>query len=585
MISSRISQFFALVFIVTAPVAGIPVTELGTTSPVTFESVAQTTSGSFEQSQIVATRGEKVEITFSHSGPASLYIGGRDTGYRVRVNVSGSGTSTVTIDTYHSASADPNEYIDGGTATKLYPEGKLSEALVAASYKLDLVVEGYTEDIGVLTLENRPAAKLTARVMPKEIDVGEASQSSISSSATNRTTVAMGDYVVMKFDVPGLQEAINTKDLDGDSSANGIEIFFRDLNPPPNRPTNSFHAHESDKVTPFWDKEEAELLLVWNTEDIEVDDGPRPYNITIELVGERNQLVTEDSLQDYQEITVAEPRISIRNKEVLTNYPWEERTLQLNGSTNLAPKSTLKFQSEISDPRPKLVEGTATVDQDGNFSAQLNYDNVSRGQTVDLRVLGYSNYANWRVTLRDMEARFKISNQTSENGNTVTVTNVSLSVGGFLVIATDSKRRGISGPIGEELIETANISLDPSLNRSTWVTATAYMDANRNGSFDPEVDQPYRMNDSNVSKEAVLFVPESESPSSNTSTSDTGNQTTTTEVTNTSHQIESTQTTLSVKNEEPLTPNTTRGEAVLTFLPVVGALLFVTLLQYRRAGR
>lgn len=547
-------------------------------------------SGSLTQTAYAVTRGDSVEITFSHSGPATLTIGGEDTGYKLAVNVSGSGTSTVTIHTYNSTSGNPDDYVEGGTPTLVYPTGGLEKSLVPSVYLLNLTVQGQTEDLGRLVIQERPRATMQPLVAPASLDVNEGSFSDVQGASTPGSTVAKGDYAVIEVNATGLGAAIDKDDLDGSSTANGIEVYVEDLESPPNSDGDSFMASAKGTVTPFWDEDSDTLLLAWDTRDVDLIGGSRTYNVTFRIVAENNNLLLEDSLEANTTVTVVKQRLNMAVDEgQLTVYPWESDVVTVAGSTTFAPGTTFEVRARAFEPRPFLKKVETTVSDNRTFSAELDFEGEARGIEFPVWVHGHRDLGEYSIHLRDSNATFDFANQTAPNGSTAWVHNVSLSVGGHLVIEDlNGTVRGVAGPIGESPVKAQNVTLDPSLNRSAYLTATAYMDWNQNGSFEAETDRVYATNGTNATQRAVVFVPETgepRSPSSINNSTPTGNTTTvnTTTGNTTTMMNTSTATTLSVQAQDPLTPGESAGNASLSLaLPVVSLLAAALLLRRRR---
>lgn len=566
-----------LLVVASVPGGGVAAPSNGTSG--TGPAAAQEVSGSLSQSTYTVVRGDEVEISFSHSGPATLYVGGEDAGYRLKVEVGGSGSSTVTIDTYASMNADPSTYVDGGSAEVLYPRGGLSQSLVAAPYNLNLTVGNVTQDLGLLLIEPRPEANLTTRTVPKRTDFTEVDHGGVLGTSTTTDTIARGDYAVFEINGTGLQEAINPDDLTGDANANGIKLFLEDLDPPPNKASDSFAVDTNDPaVETVWNEDTANLLVAWDTSDVDLSQGSHSYNVTLRIESEHNNLLTADSLEAQANITVVKPKIDLQTGDgQLEVYPWESDVVNITGRTNYAPQSTFEFRARAFEPRPFLMKSPATVSENGTFSTEIDFGDVARGVEPSLWVLGYRDLTEWDVELRESNASFEFANQTAENGSVVRVRNVSLSVGGFVVVErANGSRLGASAPIAESDRQVANVTLEPSLNRSSYVTVTAVMDWNQNGSYDPDVDKPYAVNGTNVSETAVVFVPETGLPDppaeTNLTTSSSANNSTLTTTTNNSTTT-STVTTLSVQSQDPLTPGTSGGNAPTPLaLPVLSIL-------------
>ena len=557
---------------------------------------AQQTSGSFSASTYRVTRGDAVEITFSHSGDATLYVGDEDAGYRLRVNVSGSGTSTVTIHTYNSTGRNPNSYVDGGDATLLYPESGLSDSLAPTEYNLNLTVGGVPQDLGMLVIEERQEASLTAHIAPRSLDRIEAGHGDVASAASPGNRVARGDYAVIEINASGLGEAIDPNNLRGTAAAEGFHLRFEDQRPEPNKEGDSFSvASASDGVLTYWDADSVNLLVVWDTSDVSLQGGNHKYNVSLSIEADHNHLVQEDTLEDNLTVTVVRPAVDLETDQgQLEVYPWEDDVISLQGSTNYAPGTEFEFRARAFEPRPFLKKAPATVTGNGTFSTEMDFSGEARGIAFPLWIHDRRTLGEWEIGLRAANATFDFHNQTAEDGRTARVANVSLGVGGFLVVADlNGTRRGVSELIGEEPVGARNLTLSPPLNRSAYLRVTAVMDVNENGTYDPGIDRAYPANHTNSSatgvsanrsQQAVVFVPETGEPRPPDAAT---NSTNTTTVTNTTTSVPnasttSTVTTLSVATQDPLTPGTTSGNAGLSVaLPIV-ALLAVALLAGRR---
>lgn len=581
----RSRQVAAIVLAATVLLSVAPMAQAGSQTALGAGSsgphAAQEITGSFSQSTYRVVRGETVEITFSHSGPATLRVGGDEAGYLLQVNVSGSGKSTVTIDTYASTSSDPDSYVEGGDASLVYPQGGLAKSLVAAPYTLNLTVEGVEQDLGLLVIEERPPANMTANVAPGTLNLGDIDHETLKGSLTPRQTVAKGDYAVLEINATGLGNAIDPDSLHGGSSANGIEVFFEDLDAQPNKAAQDFDGGDAD-VDAFWNEETGSLLVVWDTEDVVLYGGRHSYNVSLAIEADHNELLEEDTVESHTEITVVTPQIRVDTGDgQLEVYPWESDVISIEGTTNLAPGSPFQFRAQAFEPRPFLKKSQTEVSENGTVEAEMDLGDVARGIEFPLWVLGHRDVSQWTISLRESAAVFTFENQTAESGEVARIENVSLSVGGFLVVEDrNGTRLGVSDPIGETARNPVTVDLEPPLNRSAYLTVRAYMDWNQNRSFEPGVDRPYTRNETNVSQTAVVFVPETGEPVVPAET----NETTTTMSTNstannsTTGPTTQTMTTLTVQAQEPITPGTTSSQAPLSLAITTVALLAAALL-------
>lgn len=548
-------------------------------------------SGSLGQSTYTVTRGEPVDIGVSHSGPATLSVGGDDVGYRLRVNLSGSGSSTVTIHTYGSTNATASTYVDGGTPTVVDPaSGGLKASLAPGQYRLEVAVANVTRDVGLLVVDPRPNATETVGVAPGGMDLGEADVETVDERTTRRGRVAKGDLAVFAFNVTGLGPAVDPDHLDGGPAAEGVRVHFEDRSPLPNRPKRSFDATDARAVTTRWDEERERLVVVWDTADVPLRDGTHRYDVSLSLVAANNELVREDVTEASGTITVVRPTVDLDLPPDVVVDPWDGRTLATNGTTNLAPTTDLEIRARGADPRPFLESATATVADNGTFATSFPLTGLPNGTTFPLFVLGHRDATTHDLTIHGDVAAFAFPNQTAENGRNLTFRNVTLGAGGYIVVGdwsgNETTIRGVTPFLEAGSHDNATLRLDPPLNDSDWVTARAVMDWNENRTLEltppptnetgnasesatanrtaatPSLDRVYRENGSAVQRTAVVWVAK---PGANTTApATTATTTTTTRAT----------TTIPVERSKPLTPVPASGGVPLPlWVPVLAVLL------------
>lgn len=515
-------------------------------------------TGSLSKSTYHVIRGQSVDIGVSHSAPATLTVGSAAVGYALQVDVGGSGSSTVTIHTYGSTSANPNDYVDGGSATLLDPaSGGLGTSLAPGRYPLNLTVDNVTQDLGTLVIEPRPPATMTAMVAPGSVDTTAANAGTVLDGATPRHTVAKGDLAVLRFNLTGLGAAVDPAHLAGGPAGNGIDVHFEDTSPPPNRPAHSFEASDSSAVTTYWNTETAQLVVVWDTADVALRNGRHTYDVSLSIDGQYNHLLTGTETATNGTITVVAPMVDLDLPTHVRVFPWDSPTLSVTGTTTLAPGTDLQVRTLGTDPRPFLRSVTGTVTTNGTFHASLDLTGLGPTPPVPLFVLGHRDETAHDLTVVGSNASFTFPNQTSETGRAVELTNVTLDAGGFLVVGHRSNGStgpaGVSSPLDPGTAGNVTVAIDPGLNTSGYVVARAYMDSNENGTYDPGTDRPYRSNGTVVSRRAVVWVGTADTnstvppPTTTTTAANRSSNATTVTATPT--------TTISVTTQPPLTPN------------------------------
>ena len=501
-----------------------------------------TGSASFADDSLTVTRGGVLEVTVTHSETAHVHLGGERSGYLLEVTLEGSGTDTIEIDTYRSASNDPSQYVTGGEA--VVHSDDLRESLVATKYLMNVTVGGVERDLGHFVVEKRGPASATAHVAPGAVDPSEVGLDGLVDTMTPRTTVAHGDYAVVRFDAPGLSSAFNESDLTGGAAAEGVAVRFTRTNAGPNV-ERSFLATPENGVTVVTNLgEDDEILLVWNTGHLPPDEDPRRYAVAMELDATHNDLVSEDVTLTRTDLTVVPPTLSMSADPGFTVPPWNESTLAVAGTTNLAPGTRLELRARSEAPDTFLQPHATTVGEDGTFGATFDFADVSRGMAFPLWVLGHREQTEHTVTLWEEAANVTFRDQTTR-GTSVTVELVTLSAGGFVVVQDDRiGLRGTSSYLPPGTHRDVRVSLVPTLGTNATVYAVPYADVDGSATFDSAADRAYAPNETPVLAAANITLTRSARTPTPTPTATTTTARPTTEPTP-----------LPVREESPLTPS------------------------------
>ena len=513
----------------------------------------ETGTASFTDGSLTVTRGEMLEITVTHSETAHVHLGGERSGYLLEVTLEGSGTDTITVDTYRSATNDASRYVTGGTAE--IRSGDLRESLVATKYLMNVTVDGVERDLGHVVIEERGPASATAHVAPGAVDPDEAGLDGLRDATTPRTTVAHGDYAVVRFDAPGLSTAFNGSDLTGGAAAEGVAVRFTRTDAGPNV-EESFLAAPENGTTVFSNldkagREDDEILLVWNTSRLPPDEDPRHYAVTIGLNATHNDLVSEDVTLARTDLAVVPPTLSVSADPGFTVPPWNESTLAVSGTTNLAPGTELELRARSEAPDTFLQPHATTVSRNGTFGATFEFADASRGTSFPLWVLGHRGQTEHTVTLQEEAADVGFRDQTTR-GTSVTVESVTLSAGGFVIVQDEEVGfRGASSYLPPGTHRDVRVPLVPTLGTNATLYAVPYADLDGNGTFDSAADRAYAPNETPVLAAAnVTLTDAARTPTPTPTPAPTATLTTTPRTT-----AEPTPTPLPVREESPLTPS------------------------------
>jgi hypothetical protein len=449
------------------------------------------------------TRGETLNITVTHSDPASLHLGGDDVGYHLEVELSGSGTDTVKIDTYEST-GPVSSYVEGGTPTLHTP--RPPRPLAPVEYLVNVTIDGVEQDLGTVVVEPRKPMNASTYVAPGTVDPSETDAGGLREKLTRRERVARGDVAVIQLNESALESAFNPDDLSGGAAAEGIRVNFTQVDPPRNREPTSFTA-DADNVTVFPQFDRDQVLFAWNTSDVPVDHGPQTYEVAVSLTGAHNELVEEDRVVAEGDVTVVEPRMSISADPRFVLYPGR-RNLSVAGETNLAPGRALEVRARSDRNQTFLRKHAVEVDANGTFAADFDFADLDRGIEFPLWVLGYRSSTEHTVSLPSSQAAVAFPDQET-GGERVTIREAELPGGGFVaLIDARERRRGVSEYLPPGTHENVTIRLDPALTRNATLLATAYFDSDANRSFERLSDRAYAPNNVPVVEAANVTLPE-----------------------------------------------------------------------------
>lgn len=492
-------------------------------------------NATFEENTVTVTRGDTVKIPVKFDDTATVWIGSEQTGFLLEVVLSGSGKRTIEIDTY-ATTGSPSSFVSGASSVTLHTP-PLQRPLVPATYMMNVTVDGVEQDIGSLTVEPREEMSAETRVAPQSLlDDGTPSIDAAMKASVLGDTVAVGDVAVIPIEESGLENALNTDDLDGDAGANGVRIQFSELDPEPNTDPETLVLTEDPGLSIVPDLENDRFMVLWDTSTRTL----QPYsNHSWQLdvvLTETNGLVEADTTVASTRVQLAEPTVSVDGDDHVTFYPWDDATIVMAGEANLAPGTTLNVRAKSIDP-PMLVKDDVTVARDGGWKTALDLSDVGPLQSVPVWVLGYEDQTERTVVRYAEEASFAFHDQVS-NGKALTVDSVHLGAGGFVELRADGSRIGVSETLPPGTHDDVVVRLDEPLTESGEVTAVARLDRDLDGAFDESVDRPYEMDDgARVESSAYLQLQGVETtttttpPSTTTTPPSTAETTTPTETT------------------------------------------------------
>ncbi|MFC7204315.1 BGTF surface domain-containing protein [Haloferax namakaokahaiae] len=544
-------------------------------------------SASFSQQVVTVERGDVVEIQVSHSESGTLHIGSDDDGYHLTVELTGSGTTTVTMDTYNSTGS-PSTYVSGG-GNKTLQTGHLRDPIEPSTYLMNVTIGGVERAISKLEVTPREPSPATTYIAPESLADDELTAENVRSAATERTTVARGDLAVIRLDEHGLESALNADNVTGDAASNGIEVSMTQLEEKMNKEEKTFLATPATGTWVVPDFENDVVYVVWDTSELPMDGEREAYEATVRLRGDENDLVEEDTVIGRTKVTLIEQRVEI-DVENETIYPWEPPTTNVTGETTLAPGTQLEIRARApGQPFLKLIQVTVTENE--TFARSVEFEEDDRGLVFPLWIRQYRDSTEHTMRLYDSNASLTFIDQET-NGTYATLDQVNVSVGGFVRIETaDEELLGTSDYLEPGSHENVVVEFDRRILTDTEALAIVYMDKERDQNFSMADDPPYRtngtidLNSSNgsiVADDALLQLsPDATTPTPTptpTPTATPTNETTTTMSTT------ATETPYPVQSRTPLDPSQEGTNAGIPFSPalVVIALLSLGFIARRR---
>jgi hypothetical protein len=547
-------------------------------------------SASFPEN-LTVTRGDEVTIAVSHSDAANVTIGSDDNnGFEVTVSVGGSGTTEIVLDTRRTTAADPNEFIEGGTAT-LHSD-PLDEPMNPAEYLMRVEIDGVEYDLGTLTVEPRgeytaASSRAPGAFSPEEYvgggEDGDADIGPLTGTMTAGTTVARGDYAVVRFEESGLGTALNASDLTGSDAANGLKVNFTQTDPGPNTQPREYVATDTANVTVLPNLADDEFYVLWNTSGVDLEniDARNRYRASLSLTAESG-FVEEETALASTTFDLRRQSVSLSPADDATVYPWDNDTFVVEGQTNRAPNTELDVRLRSADADAFLLIREATVNEDGSFETSLDLGEATRGTNATLWVRGHFPETRQEVHLVAPDPGVRFQNQTA-NGTTVEVTSAELPEGGFVRLVDgggdvvgrsdyleSGRHTAITAELGTALFESQRL-------RAELVRAAD------DGSYNPGAPA-YTVGDGDavVNDTAVIdFPPE---PTETPAATDTATRTATDTATRTATGT-ATATPYPVATRTPLSPSgATQSSLPLSPGVAVAALLAAAALFARRGG-
>lgn len=347
----------------------------------------QAGSATFENGTVVEQRGDVAQFTvlFDGTDRATVTIGSPDVNYQVTFTIAdgdGDGEATVRFNTaVVGLQADDKTGIsaDGADGTINYEMnvGPVPGPLDAATYNMELSVDGELTDVGAIVLNERATEDMAVWTAP-----GEASPNNTTAlldAVTQRDRVAQGDWAVLQVEASGLYGYVdNVSDLEDPD--HGLNFTVTEL-PGRNRPEQLVDVDPARLLT---DSTNDSLFVLVDTSDLNVT---TDYEATF-TINDSNPYVEEgESESASATFTVVERNVSFENltAEGELELPAES-DVTVSGDTSVAPGTVFEVQLRTFGAGAFLQSDQATVTDEGTWSVTFNLSEASDGTEFDLRI-------------------------------------------------------------------------------------------------------------------------------------------------------------------------------------------------------
>lgn len=458
----------------------------------------------FDERSYVQEEGDVAEfsIELENTDEARLEIGSKDVNYRLNLTVTdGNDDGNVTLqwNTYEAGNGNPISVVDEqDSITVLDESGNINTgSLDPAIYRLSAFVSNgnLQTDVAVVDLNERATYNASSGVTPYTTS---SDLDDIKNETTYNHPVAMGDDIVLQFNVSGVYGYLDETDsLTQDSPTHGMFITINETNPKQNVQPVSLSISKADT---HFDAKNNTMFFVLDTDTYGQLEAGDNYNATLHVTADNPYVEKNEEETVSTEFSVVERKYHFyaSANEERSLYPDERVEVRpdsgqtIHGETTLAPGTEFRIMA-ISDSESSFFRSKeVTVQDDGTFSAEFDFSNVARDTKFTLETTAFSGKTGAIVKLPP-EASATASDQSVNADNetmTVTVDSATLSHGGFVtVVNQDGERLGTSEHL--EAGEHENIEIEiSSVDEDTVVGVFAAIDSNQDGELGPD-DERY----------------------------------------------------------------------------------------------
>lgn len=493
---------------------GTPTGTNGTAAPPGNTTPAGERNVTFNRSTVAEDRGDiaAVELEFDGTSEATVTIGGRAVNYETNVTVADDGDDEVTLlmNSYLAGTVENESRVydtlagaDAVVETNRTTE-RLDAPLDTSAYNLSVAVDGRETDNATLRLTERSTDGLVTWTTPAGsfdgvTNASEAAAAIENDRITTTDTVAAGDVLVLQSKVSGVYGAFAAANFSQLVERGMFNLTVRQTNPDTNRRPKRLDLTRSlanGSIRAIPDPDNDVLYLNVDTGSAVFERGPpRPGDEFETQLAVREESALAASNQSIAaNVTIVGAELGLGDVSLTADAGQT-----VTGTTSVAPGSEVTVTIAANDTASFVRTNTTLVAPNGSFATDFNLSDTSPNTTVDVRAVGPLNTSDdITVPVRPNSApepmvggaRLTVADQTT-TGGTVTVRNVTLANGGYVVVHTQNADEapvasvlGASSHLENGTAENVTVTLTRRLNETTTVVVMAHRDTNDNGVFD-----------------------------------------------------------------------------------------------------
>lgn len=496
-------------------------------------------TATFNRTTITEHSGDIAAITvnLTDTETATITVGSDAVNYETNVTVNdtdANGRVTLLMNTYLAGTrGNETGVYEAGNDTVVAMNrstGPLDAPLEPSTYNLSVAVGGDETDTATLKLTRPTRSGLVTWTAPAAAFDNVTNASAVAAAVnagriTTTDTIAKGDVLVNQFKIAGIYGALSATNFSTLVERGTLDFTIVQTNPETNRPpkrldVNRSFANNSIRVIP---DERNDVLYVNVDTGAAVFENGTPaagdefevkltYNGTAGSAG-RNQSPSAN-------VTFVGAEMGLGTVSLVT-----DRNQTITGTTSLAPGSEVTVRLQRNGTGSFVKTNTTRVQPNGSFAVAFNLSAISPRSPVTVRAVGPLNTSDSTTVLvrrnrsrntSASTASLTVRDQTTA-GETITIENVTLPQGGFVVIkvpddsTAESHVRGVSSYLENGTNENVTVTLDRPLANDSRVMAVAHTDSNENQVYDfvsanGTEDRPYLTNGSVIATNATVSV-------------------------------------------------------------------------------